>query len=189
MQRILLLLLLLAPGMAFSAGDIGRLFTTPAQRESLDHLRKITPRMDATTAAQLDESTAEALEPVLPSAISVEGYVKRSDGKKGTVWVNNMPIQENTTTNKLHVGNLRKGNQVQIRVQSMDKSLNLKAGQVYIPETNSISEINAHVENASEANEDTGTVGPNSAMTVPTQNPASEARGNTIETSKPFSQK
>lgn len=157
MARILLLWLLI-PGLALGAEDLGRLFTTPAQRQSLNHLRAITPRVEAVAPAQSDEAALEVLQPVLPSSIAVQGYVKRSDGKKGTVWVNDTPIQENSATDDVAVGKLQKGNQVQLKVPGLDKSINLKAGQVYTPGTDSISEINTYGENVSGTNAQVQTI-------------------------------
>lgn len=168
MLRILFLLLLATPGIA-AAEDLGRLFTTPAQRESLDHLRQITPRFEANTA-QSDEGISELAEPVLPPAISLQGYVKRSDGKKGTVWVNGTPMQENSSNDEVAVGKLRKGNQVQLKVPGLGKNLSLKAGQTYIPETNSVVEINAHQE---PSDEDVGTIG-SDPLAMPLSKQASE---------------
>lgn len=157
-MRHLLLIVMLIPSVTFGADELGRLFTTPAQRESLNHLRAITPKVDPATTIPPEEMAMQVLQPVLPSSISVQGYVKRSDGKKGTVWVNDTPIQENSSTGEVAVGNLRKGNQVQIKVPGIDRDLKLKAGQVYIPETNSVVEINAHRESSS-ASSDAGTIG------------------------------
>jgi hypothetical protein len=140
-MRYLLIALMLLPGIAASEDSLGRLFTTPAERASLDHLRQ-TKKVEVFEANKPAE--AEAAPPTVPSSISVQGYVKRSDGKKGTVWVNQTPMQENSSTDEVQVGKLRSdGNQVQLKLPANGKSLNLKAGQVYVPETDSISEINA----------------------------------------------
>jgi hypothetical protein len=145
--------------MAVAADDFGRLFTTPAERTSLDHLRKITP-LPSITQNQPKGATEQAV-PVMPSSVSVEGYVKRGDGKKGTVWVNGAPVQENSSTSEVQVGKLQRGgNQVPIKLQAGGKSLNLKAGQTYDPETNSVSEIDAHArKTAKDEAEDSGSIG------------------------------
>jgi hypothetical protein len=172
-MRRMLLIVMLIPGVTFGADELGRLFTTPAQRESLNHLRAITPKLDPATASLSEEMVTQVLQPVLPSSISVQGYVKRSDGKKGTVWVNDTPMQENSSTGEVAVGNLRKGNQVQIKVPGLDRDLNLKAGQVYIPETDSVVEINAHRE-SSPASSDVGTIGGDAPLAVPLPEQAAE---------------
>lgn len=137
-MRYLLLALIFLSGLAWSAEPFGRLFTTPAERATLDHLRQ-TRKIEPANLDHPQEVMEEI--PVIPPAISVQGYVKRSDGKKGTVWINQKPVQENSSSGELEVGKLpQNGNQVQIKVPGLDKSLNLKAGQVYDPETDSISE-------------------------------------------------
>jgi len=137
-MRYLLILLMLSPVAALAAEPFGRLFTTPAERATLDHLRQ-TRKIEPVNV----DPTKEVLElaPVAPSAVSVQGYVKRSDGKKGTVWINDQPVQENSTTGGVEVGKLpRNGNEVQLKVPGLDRSLKLKAGQAYDPETDSITE-------------------------------------------------
>jgi hypothetical protein len=158
---LVLALGLLISATAIAADDFGRLFTTPTERASLDHLRKTTP-LPSITQNQPKE-TAEQAVPVMPSAVSVEGYVKRGDGKKGTVWVNGAPVQENSSTSEVQVGKMQRGsNQIPIKLQAGGKSLNLKAGQTYDPETNSVSEIDAHARKmAKKEGEDSGTIGEN----------------------------
>ena len=156
-MRYLLIALMLLPSVAASEDSLGRLFTTPAERASLDHLRQ-TKKVEVLEA---DKPTETEAAPTVPSSISVQGYVKRSDGKKGTVWVNQTPMQENSGTDEVQVGKLRSdGNQVQLKLPANGKSLNLKAGQVYVPETDSISEINAHSKAVTvEADENSGAIG------------------------------
>lgn len=160
-MRILLILLWLLPAIASADDTLGRLFTTPAERASLNaqrQLRKI-QEPDATKAEE--KAVTEA-----PSAVSVQGYVKRSDGKNGTVWVNQTPMQENSGTNEVQVGKLRSnGNQVELKLPANGKSLNLKVGQVYMPETDSISEINARSKTIPEGADEV-TIGADSAQDV-----------------------
>jgi hypothetical protein len=161
-MRYLLIAMLCISGFAWGDEPIGRLFTTPSERAMLDHLRqtrKIEP-------AHL-EDPQEIIEdiPLVPPEISVQGYVKRSDGQKGTVWVNRKPLQENSGTGGVEVGTLPKsGNQVQIKVPALDKSIQLKAGQVYDPETGAVSETRARA-NPPEV-EEAGTIG-----TIPGEQP------------------
>ena len=137
-MRFILIAMLLLPGLAWSAESFGRLFTNPAERANLDHLRQ-TRKIEPLNIDQPSEVIEVA--PTLPSEISVQGYVKRSDGKKGTVWVNDEPVQENSSTGGVEVGKLPKlGSGIQLTLPGIDKSLRLKAGQTYDPETGSISE-------------------------------------------------
>jgi hypothetical protein len=56
--------------------DLGRLFFTPQQRAELDK-RRVNPVVEQETAAQ-------------ESAVTLNGYVRRSDGRM-TTWVNGVP--------------------------------------------------------------------------------------------------
>ncbi|HEU4707993.1 MAG TPA: hypothetical protein VFS17_01665 [Methylophilaceae bacterium] len=139
-MRYALLLIMLLPALASGAESFGRLFTTPAERATLDHLRE-TRKIETVNVEQPEAVIEQA--PTTPPEISVQGYVKRSDGQKGTVWVNEKPVQENSSSGDMEIGKLPKeGNQVQIKVPSLGKNLKLKAGQVYDPETGTVSESN-----------------------------------------------
>jgi len=168
MRALLILFVLMSnflmPGTAIGAESFGRLFTTPAERANLDYLRKTTqlPKIVPDQPAEVEVG------PAVSSPVSVEGYVKRSDGKKGTVWVNNAPMQEDSGSNEVSVGKLRRdGNQVPIKLSTTGKSLSLKAGQVYDPETDSVSEISAHAKQvAKDEVPDSGTIGANPSDTT-----------------------
>lgn len=139
----LLLSQLLTVGVSNAEQISGRLFTTPNERANLDYLRQ-TSKVPGPELYEDEENVTVA--PTLPGSVSMQGYVKRGDGKKGTVWVNNQPVQENSNTDEIHVGKLpRKGGQVQINIPASGRNVNLKAGQVYVPETDSISEDKARV--------------------------------------------
>ena len=158
-MRGVLILLLILPSAVMAADTLGRLFTTPSERASLDvqrQLRKV-QELDAIKPEEVEAA------PKPQSAVSVQGYVKRSDGKKGTVWVNRMPMQEDTSTTDMEVGKLKgDSNQVQLKLPSTGKKLKLKAGQVYTPETDSISEVNEHKNSLTLDNgEDEGSIGAN----------------------------
>ncbi|MDP2248055.1 MAG: hypothetical protein Q8J65_07975, partial [Nitrosomonadales bacterium] len=62
---------------------------------------------------------------------------------------------------EVRVGKLpRDGNQVKINIPASGRSVNLKAGQVYTPETDSISEDRARATEMSEPEvQDSGTIG------------------------------
>jgi hypothetical protein len=168
-MRYLLIALMLLPGGAVAADSLGRLFTTPAERASLDYLRQI----KKVEVLEADKPGEAETAPTIPSSISVQGYVKRGDGQKGTVWVNQKPMQENSGTDEVQVGKLRPdGNQVQLKLPANGKNLNLKAGQVYVPETDSVTEINAHSKAASpDGGEDAGTIGELPAQLAPPAHP------------------
>lgn len=137
-MRHILIAMLFLPSLAWSVEPFGRLFTNPAERANLDHLRQ-TRKIEPVTVDQPNQVIEVA--PTLPSEISVQGYVKRSDGKKGTVWVNDEPVQENSSTGEVEVGKLpNHGSRIQLTLPGMDRSLRIKAGQTYNPETDEITE-------------------------------------------------
>lgn len=131
--------------LALAAEPIGRLFTSSAERSNLDYLRQtkkklITPTM---VDAQIDAPEAALL--LLPEVVNLQGYVKRNDGKQGTVWVNDQALQENSGNKDVQVGRLSEGsNRVPIKLSANGRRLNLKAGQVYDPENNRVREARNH---------------------------------------------
>ena len=105
--------------------------------------------------AQIDAPEAAPI--LLPEAVNLQGYVKRNDGKQGTVWVNNQALQENSGNKEVQVGKLSEGsNRVPIKLSATGRRLNLKAGQVYDPENNRVREARSHG-----AQGDSGTIGDN----------------------------
>ncbi|HEY8119651.1 MAG TPA: hypothetical protein VIE91_10470 [Methylophilaceae bacterium] len=170
----MLILLLMLPPSAFAADTLGRLFTTPAERASLDAQRQLR-KVQELDAATKEEETAAPI--AVPADISVQGYVKRSDGKKGTVWVNRMPLQEDTNTTNIEVGKLKgDSNQVQLRVPGTGKNLKLKAGQTYSPDTDSISEVNERTNLQQQDNtEDEGSIGTDVKSPSSSRNPTNSS--------------
>jgi hypothetical protein len=141
---ILVVMQLIGLSAAVAAEPIGRLFTTPAERSNLDYLRQTKKNLPVVVNTP-NEDIAEAAPVALPDAINLQGYVKRSDGKKGTVWVNDKALQENSGNKDVVVGKLpTDGNRVPIKLPANGKQLTLKAGQVYDPENNRVREARSH---------------------------------------------
>ena len=134
--------------LALAVEPIGRLFTSPAERSNLDYLRQTKKKLitSVLTDAPAETVEAAAASPILlPEAVNLQGYVKRNDGKQGTVWVNNQALQENSGNKEVHVGRLSEGsNRVPIKLSANGRRLNLKAGQVYDPENNRVREARNH---------------------------------------------
>lgn len=143
--------------------DFGRLFSSQAERKRLDILRQnqklivVTPQKSMPSEPAVNE---------LPEPITLQGYVKRSDGST-TLWVNNKAVQENTTQDNVEIGRLSKqkssaknaSDSLGVRVPATGKSLQLKAGQVYEPDTNRVRELRL-LEKEKQLNlQATGTVG------------------------------
>ena len=122
----------------------GRLFSSTLDRDNLDYLRKIkkpiVPVMNVETAVPQAPIERVAIE--LPASISIQGYVKRNDGKDSTVWINNQAVPENSRIKDVQVGSVpENGNRIPIKLTANGKRLTLKAGQVYETNHNKVREI------------------------------------------------
>lgn len=156
-MRCLLIAMLLLSGYVQAAdANLGRLFSTPSERANLDHLRQTKKEI---VPQPVTATPTVAIQPAaLPEAVEVQGYVKRSDGKKGTVWVNRQAVQEGTRSGEVTVGHLpAQQNRVPIQINASGKVLSLKAGQTYNPETNRVREMRNAVQGESGSIGDEGT--------------------------------
>ncbi len=154
MLKVSILSLVFYSQPILAADSLGRLFTSPAERSNLDQLRQTKKKLIAPTIVDAPTDT-EVSPVVLPEAVNLQGYVKRNDGKDGTVWVNDQALQENSHNQDVAVGKLSEGsNRVPIKLTGNGKYLNLKAGQVYDPETGRVREARNHVTQG-----DVGTIG------------------------------
>ncbi len=134
--------------MLVGAGDfrLGRLFLTPAERASLDIVRKNSTPPE--TPVKIKEATGSMAGDDLqfqpdtsPGIVTVQGFVKRSDSK-GTVWVNGRPVQEKNTTSDIQIGRLQGNtNDVQIKLPGSDQKIKLKAGQSYDPASGKVGSL------------------------------------------------
>ena len=135
---------------AAPSDSLGRLFSRPAERGNLDILRQnqklkvIVPQTDS------ELEVIEKATPIeLPDPISLQGYVKRSDGKGNTLWINNQAVQENSTVDSVKIGKLhQRGHSkkdvategVDVNIPVNGKQVRLKAGQTFDPQSNQIYE-------------------------------------------------
>ena len=127
-----------------TAQGMGRLFSSPAERSTLNYLRQTKKALVVAPVQELTQQ-AEPVPVVLPDAISMQGYVKRSDGKQGTVWINNQAMQENSGNKDVQVGRLpENGNRIPLKLPANGRRLTLKAGQVYDPENNKVREARSY---------------------------------------------
>jgi len=125
--------------------DFGRLFSSPVERKKLDILRQ---NQKLIVVAPQKNMPSEPAANELPEPITLQGYVKRSDGST-TLWVNNKPVQENSTQDHVEIGRLTKqqnpakngSDSLNVRIPATGKNVRLKAGQQYAPETGQIVEL------------------------------------------------
>lgn len=147
-------------------GEFGRLFSRPAERKNLDILRQ-NQKLKVITPQDLvqPDPTVVAAPAELPDPITLQGYVKRSDGTS-TVWINNKAVREDSAVDNVQIGKLNQqagsaqaSDGLNVRIPANGKHVRLKAGQVYMPETNQIRELKT-VEKAKRLNlEETGAIG------------------------------
>lgn len=131
--------------------NLGRLFSRPNERNNLDNLRQnqklkiISPQDNPQPDVMADTAPPE-----LPDPITLQGYVKRSDGTKSTLWINNQAVQEDGTVDSVQIGRINKQGfskkgasteGVEVKIPANGKRVQLKAGQMYEPETNKIVEM------------------------------------------------
>ncbi|HEY0563133.1 MAG TPA: hypothetical protein VGD04_07385 [Methylophilus sp.] len=138
---IMLICVLLAQA-ALAAEPIGRLFSTPDERARLEVVRQ-TKKVMIPQAIEVEQQPAVIIDkPVLPNTVTLQGYVKRSDGKKGTVWINQQAVQEDASNDEVAVGRLSaNSNRVPVKIKANGKQFSLKAGQQYAPDTNQVREM------------------------------------------------
>lgn len=144
--------------------DFGRLFSRPQERKNLDYLRKNQPLKTIKPEAAEMDSMVEPAPIVLPEPIKLQGYVKRSDGQKSTLWINDQAVQEDSVVDDVNIGKLtgrgkNNGEGLDVKIPANGKQLRLKAGQVYEPETNQIKELKTVEKEKQIYLEETGAIG------------------------------
>jgi len=139
--------------------DLGRLFTSPQTRHSLDLNRTKPKTVKQATVTRVKKTKAvnQVADKPLPAPVKMQGYVKRSDGPN-TVWINNKPVSENISVDGVKVGRitkkkqqksvlikstkkLQKVDQLTIKISANGKYVKLKAGQEYDPAYNQVKDI------------------------------------------------
>jgi hypothetical protein len=112
------IVLMLGAGTVAGA-ELGRLFFTPAQRATLDKMRGQNSGMEAAG----DKEPA----PSVPQNVSLDGVVRRSDGKN-TVWLNNRAVS-GRQAGGIKVTTGKNDNRVKLTVPESGRSFDLKVGQ------------------------------------------------------------
>jgi len=131
-------------------GQLGRLFSKPNERNNLNVLRQ-NKKLKTTDSQEAlkPEVTTETDLAELPAPITLQGYVKRSDGIS-TLWINKQAVQENSMVDNVKIGRLnkhegsKKGENIEgldVKIPANGKHIQLKAGQMYAPESNQIIEM------------------------------------------------
>lgn len=113
------LVLMLGAGAACGA-ELGRLFFTPEQRATLDNMRQ----KNVSKEAAGDKEPAAA---PMPQNVSIDGVVRRSDGKD-TVWLNNRAVTA-PQAGGIGVATGKNDNRVRLSVPESGRRFDLKVGQ------------------------------------------------------------
>lgn len=148
--------------------DFGRLFTSQSERTKLDNLRQSQQlKLVKLQEPHSTEDSTEANIVEVPDPIALQGYVKRNDGTKSTLWINNKAVQEDSSVDNVQIGKLNhrgfsskaaSTEGIDLKIPANGKQVRLKAGQMYEPETNQIVELQV-VEKAKRLNlEGTGVI-------------------------------
>jgi hypothetical protein len=98
------------------------MFYTPAQRATLDNARKQNIRVEIGNESEQQPAAAP-----VPQNVSVNGIIRRSDGKN-TIWLNNRVVNEqNPGGMNAAIG--KSDNRVRLSVPDSGRSVDLKVGQ------------------------------------------------------------
>lgn len=137
MFAVINILLFILTSNALADDDLGRLFTTPAQRQLLEKLRHQKPVVEVKVPQieiEFEEPAAEEEKPVI-GGITVNGLVYRENGKS-TAWVNSQNTFEGNLVNQYIQIDARdiKPDDVEIVIPLNETRVKLKTGETYDPE-------------------------------------------------------
>ncbi|MCF6282437.1 MAG: hypothetical protein L3J28_09540 [Candidatus Polarisedimenticolaceae bacterium] len=137
-QMSWLLVALLIVSSVSADDEMGRLFSTPADRQVLDRLRSGLEQ----SKTRLDVGAGMVGEVLLPSSepFYLNGLVQRSDGRT-TVWVNGERIDQQSGTDELKLrSRADRKSRVKLRLNEEQRNVVLKPGQAWDPASQQIIE-------------------------------------------------
>ena len=141
---------LLSPGIR--ADDLGRLFTTPEERQMLEALRNQPRRAEAPPEPLEPEAPAPKPPPL--QSVRVDGFVSRSRGNN-TVWINGTnSLTGDLRSHQVDV-NVRgiRGQTVPVRVQNSPVGVGLKPGQSFDPSDSRVVDLYQETDDAEAASD------------------------------------
>ena len=134
LRYFFLILGIVSVGESTHAQTLGRLFYDPAERAQLDQLRRLGGQ--APTPSAQGPITVQ----VTPDQITVDGYVKRGNGKS-TTWINQVPHYEQENGNGMIVQQ-RPNQPPRVFFHTQDgKLVGLKAGESLDKHTGQVREV------------------------------------------------
>ena len=139
---VIFLLAVIVSDSAIAEEQFGRLFTTPAQRQRLDDLRKVQPdqRIQIDEQIVLVEEETEETEEVKVDELNVRGLVFRKEGKS-TAWVNDSNTFEGGLSSQyINIGSIE-NDKVEIKIPSTDTAVKVNVGETFDPVKESFKDI------------------------------------------------
>ena len=120
------------------ADHLGRLYTTQDERKQLDKIRNAKPKPEKVKLVEIEEIIEPVVvekELIVRDVITLKGIVHRSDGKN-TAWINDSNTFEgNLESQYIQVpDNKIKSNQATIIMPDDSTKIDLKVGEVFIPD-------------------------------------------------------
>jgi len=117
-----------------AAEEFGRLFTTPAQRQRLDELRKVSPeqRIKIDEQSLLLEEETEEVEEAPADVLTVRGLVHRSKGRN-TAWINDSNSFEGGLSSQYIIIGTIGSDRVEILIPGSETRVKLNVGQSFDP--------------------------------------------------------
>ena len=113
----------------YNAQELGKLFTSPSERQKIDAQRRG------------EASEQQVTKRVVPSSISVNGLVVRKGGNS-SVWINGKKMEKNQTVDgvKAFTLNMSKKKNLKIPILVDGKSVQIQPGQSWSDDTNTVVE-------------------------------------------------
>jgi hypothetical protein len=125
----------LIPCQAAAQDKLGRLFFTPAERNSLDAQRKAAGDLANRPVAQKGPELPKAPPPRM---VTLNGVVRRSDGET-TIWVNNQAVHERFRDVDVMPGSITRET-VAVQLPGSGRRVKLKVGQSVDSSTGKVEE-------------------------------------------------
>jgi hypothetical protein len=139
-NRYILVLFIFYPTFVSTvyADNLGRLFTSPEDRQKLEQIRNKKERIEEVEVKQveaIEKPVAIKTETIVRDPVSIKGIVHRSDGKSAA-WVNDSNTFDGDLDSQLILvpGNKIKPDQVTVIMPDDNTQIELKVGDVFIPE-------------------------------------------------------
>lgn len=138
-----LVIFLTTTQVTMATEKLGRLFTTPQERNALERLRHQRPVEIVQPEIKIREKPeAEKEEQPEIGGITVKGLVYRKNGKS-TAWINNSNTYEGSPENQyiqIDAKNIDPDNVV-IEIPLNEKKVKLKTGETYNPEADQVHDL------------------------------------------------